>query len=753
MRLSSVFRHALSVIIVACCALLLPSIVALSLPLKVIERNLEEITINLDLYLAVAAAVASMWLLLLPIYVLAWSGRWTFTARLITVIGINVIAWGTLRPFFAVEETINTAVLVFIELAFFLIVLWMVRRLEIRSMMNFASVIAIAIAGTSVYEHINSIGPNNFINALATPKAADRYEGALSTLNRSSLHNTSSKIVTLPPTDLKDVRLETGDVISGEFKANSDGRFKIPFMITGPVAGETQVLAVKMRVDAGRVRVGSTTPGGKYVYNYSKDGERVLLPYVAVPSEVPVSEEILLPLKPGQTEGAVLVHFDPVTNFQKTLPARFEIRQVSLKTLGNDRTKTPATAKGNVYHILLDAFQGQLYPYVIDKLAEFPEADFQSFPNYRTPTDGTAFVNAFMFMGNNDYGKDWGTISWTYGTFQFGLMDTLWRNGVDVNVYPFYDYYCYRHAKQCRPTTHYRQSLLSQSANLFILDIVFLQILPPSLWRNLSNFHSDEKPMYWDFGFSISKLFIKQKQVSSTANLYTYDTFQQMLADEADRPANGQYVYSHVYIPHGPINRDENCAPYAASSGMPRPSVADHHVCALRMVRQLVDRLKSLGRYEEATIIVYSDHGSYGSPPTEDEMLPYFSDIDLEQWRREREAIPELRNERALPHNIIEGLTSGLMLVKYPGQSTNGTSAFPAQVQDIAPTILEHFDIARPDTLSGFPLQGHNEGMNRHQSAWFWSWRGKGRDWKRTITRHEKVDGKWRVVESVPGYY
>jgi sulfatase-like protein len=79
---------------------------------------------------------------------------------------------------------------------------------------------------------------------------------------------------------------------------------------------------------------------------------------------------------------------------------------------------------------------------------------------------------------------------------------------------------------------------------------------------------------------------------------------------EASLPARGRYTLVHALLPHPPYLLRGDC-----SFGSDR-DVTDLHqqsACTLRLVLDFLRRLRELGRYEDATIVIHGDHGV--SPP------------------------------------------------------------------------------------------------------------------------------------------
>ena len=90
---------------------------------------------------------------------------------------------------------------------------------------------------------------------------------------------------------------------------------------------------------------------------------------------------------------------------------------------------------------------------------------------------------------------------------------------------------------------------------------------------------------------------------------------RRLAREEADREPSGHYLYAHAILPHGPFVMDDGCN-YVGKHGFGRKdkdarraAYVDQAGCAIRLVADFLDRLKSLGRYDAATIVVHADTG------------------------------------------------------------------------------------------------------------------------------------------------
>ena len=84
-----------------------------------------------------------------------------------------------------------------------------------------------------------------------------------------------------------------------------------------------------------------------------------------------------------------------------------------------------------------------------------------------------------------------------------------------------------------------------------------------------------------------------------------------MRRHEAQRPAYGQYIFVHLFLPHGPFHVDQECRPKFAGW----PTAAK---CSIKLMTDLISILKSLGRLKNSIILFHSDHGNNYFPMREE---------------------------------------------------------------------------------------------------------------------------------------
>ena len=78
------------------------------------------------------------------------------------------------------------------------------------------------------------------------------------------------------------------------------------------------------------------------------------------------------------------------------------------------------------------------------------------------------------------------------------------------------------------------------------------------------------------------------------------NSMEGLIVDEIKRPAHGQYVWAHLYIPHGPHNLNRRCD-YQGDAGYDEQAM-----CSIKLMAKFISKLKSQGKYHESMIIFHS---------------------------------------------------------------------------------------------------------------------------------------------------
>lgn len=159
--------------------------------------------------------------------------------------------------------------------------------------------------------------------------------------------------------------------------------------------------------------------------------------------------------------------------------------------------------------------------------------------------------------------------------------------------------------------------------------------------------------------------------------------------EEISRNSGGEVVYVRADIPHSPwiFNQDCTFKKGEATPGTPAERYYRQSVCGLRLVKQFLETLKSLNRYDSSIIVVMGDHGEgwAGQLVKPDSLL---STLETESSKSYDPKIHPWTKVH------LEGRARALLMVKRPKAENELQShgilfeQYPTHHVDIAPTIL-----------------------------------------------------------------
>jgi hypothetical protein len=422
--------------------------------------------------------------------------------------------------------------------------------------------------------------------------------------------------------------------------------------------------------------------------------------------------------------------------------------------------QSPARAfRGNVYHIIFDSYQSEAYPYFLAKTPELSHLPLTYFPNFRSSRPKTNLSLAELFMGNF-YSSDMPIERWQSAAFQSGMMDYLANGGVQLHLYPYYPEYCYRGAATtCETIEDVKKGLLGEGrSRQTAFDLWFLKLIPGSLKRELNarfapkgeeaskdDSLDDDSFSDWDYGFSIFNAIAPSQMPGDYDKPYfSVQQFMRLLDEEDSRPATGQYVFSHLILPHGAFVLDGECNYVGRIAQTGQEGYFQQVQCAHKLMSLLVKKLESLGRLDDSLIIFQADHGFYWHP-ADLGVLSEYHPLDASVPRVD----PDEDDSSTWPSEMIETRSSALLLIKFPGQSTASRSDKPVQMIDIAPTILRDFGVGS-DSMRGIPIQDMPESPARDRFFFASSGRAvSASSFSGQFSTYRYVDGRWKFEGDV----
>jgi hypothetical protein len=219
--------------------------------------------------------------------------------------------------------------------------------------------------------------------------------------------------------------------------------------------------------------------------------------------------------------------------------------------------------------------------------------------------------------------------------------------------------------------------------------------------------------------------------------------FARFAADEARRPARGQYVYFHIMLPHPDYTHAADCRRTGDSS------YSRQAACAERLMAATIALLRRLGRLDASLVIFQGDHGFQAS------------ESDLAQPRAPMPAAVRRRladlGDSYGPDELMQR-AHALLLVHPPSAPRRPLAVSGARTQliDLAPTIANAAGLPRWQG-PGWSLLGGSPprrawhffaGVTRKTGLFR---RRMGRDADRGRLAHLSIDreGRWHIHPDV----
>lgn len=339
---------------------------------------------------------------------------------------------------------------------------------------------------------------------------------------------------------------------------------------------------------------------------------------------------------------------------------------------------------GNIYRLLFDSFCSQEFK------ACFPQSahqkalkDFIFYPENRanylwTQPSVTCCKTGSFFKGGNM--REWiidGTIPTISGQLlENGWITSLYGNPSFKKNEPAFRKVSFAGADKIQ---HDAQNQILHRLNF--ADLCLLRLAPVPLRKNV---YDQERGL-------LSRKFGKQGVFSNTHLRVgsALNTFRTMLAEEKLRGHQGHYIEAHFYLPHNPYVLDGKLVYHPQGT-----TIRDQIQACFNLIDQFVSELKRLDRYDNATIIIHSDHGfAY----KEDHPFCPQPSASAEMMGK----IDALIKRPDFDSRKLDKWSQALLLIKPPHRSASqlAISQRETQTADIAATIF---------SLAGIPAAAEN---------------------------------------------
>lgn len=309
----------------------------------------------------------------------------------------------------------------------------------------------------------------------------------------------------------------------------------------------------------------------------------------------------------------------------------------------------------NVYHVVLDMFQTELFEHQLDDDLRQRLGGFTLYEDNRTEFGRTHMSMASLYAARNWDGDD--ANAWMFDSFHgedsaltqledagyhtMGWIDTVLAYAAES---PFDSFHV---------SAQLQNPVETQSARL--AETLWLYgNLPPELSERL--LEPEEFSMLEDNSLQ-----------PDSAPAAASPTMAEIVAAEEDLATTNRYTLIHLMVPHEPYVVDADCE-LRREEGT---DIVAQSACAVQLIEQLLDELERLDRFDDATIVIHGDHGA-SVDLVDGEVVKVGNDRESLEWNDAR--------------------SRSLLLVKPSGVANTGSLAVserPTMVTDVMPTIFD----------------------------------------------------------------
>jgi len=329
------------------------------------------------------------------------------------------------------------------------------------------------------------------------------------------------------------------------------------------------------------------------------------------------------------------------------------------------------SAQRNVLHIVADGFQGDVFDEVVNDVAVGPRfrSALDGFVHFR---DNLGSFSATHFavpsiLGARSYRNDVPIPAFMRETIGGrNILADAKAAGFEIEVATPGGVlaHLYSQAPIDRRLTvdghwHVRSISLDAADAARLLDLSLFRLAPQAAKRLLID----------DQRWFIQRL--AMPGASGGLDFFAGRAFLGAISTDLDaNRAAPVYRMIHLLLSHAPMVAEPHCGYAGAALPYSRQAVKVHVFCALNDLTTLFDAMKRAGVYDQTTIVVMGDHGSWVPRATTWPTMAVGEDM------------------MEAPTAILLAAATPLMLVKRPGEHGElRTSDVPSSIQDAARTI------------------------------------------------------------------
>lgn len=271
----------------------------------------------------------------------------------------------------------------------------------------------------------------------------------------------------------------------------------------------------------------------------------------------------------------------------------------------------------NIVVFLFDAYQMDIFLEISDKFPELMKP-FEGFTLYEN--NSAVFAKTYptipLFLTGKRYNKEQPILDFFETTYEDSYLQEMKANGWDIGLYPnIKSYPSLTNAVDISPKTMNNiVSGISETAKVStyweMIDLSLFRAVPhhikPIIYNNGNFIIGGRAPNSFrglDKSSQTNQPFIyKSKQKHGALG------FRELINDHGalkiDSPA---FRFYHFAIPHAPNTLDENLLPVRHVENF--EAYRSYSIAAVKLMGSYLTTLKKIGAYENATILILSDHG------------------------------------------------------------------------------------------------------------------------------------------------
>jgi hypothetical protein len=370
-----------------------------------------------------------------------------------------------------------------------------------------------------------------------------------------------------------------------------------------------------------------------------------------------------------------------------------------------ENTPPDARQRPNVYHLLFDEYQTDMFLQTLTPAVKDQLPGFVLFPQTTTYFGRTAMSLASVFSGRTyDFGSS--QDEYNRAAFESDRSILYWLKQAG------YETRAYLHPVYAFEQTLFDNRRFHKNADSYSLPAA------TRLFAQLWTYSALPRPLSARLlPASEMEQFDNQNVLSFKAPLNSYYAFRNYLEEEASFSPQARYTFVHLLLPHFPYIMTEDCG---FSTDGARTSAMQQSQCATSLIVQFANRLKALGRYDDAMIIVQADHGA--------------------RFVVRRNKLVNVGGRGVYSNIWSRARSRALLLMKPPGQGAERTfrsSEIPASLLDIAATVRETLDLQGPRPTDGQNLLGPDSEISERKRYYHFFDKKGPEEWTDDMHRYE----------------